>query len=142
MRVFVGYHSGWVNGWLNLRTHNRKGHSNATRRVALRALPQNSPLLYVGYLFAYLLGSSQSFLPAAAWNTLVSLKHANENIQRYIYKYFGTNQIVPQQYTKLWNSRVRHLVIFILIGQSALGSHLKCHVTTLTCQRRKQTILT
>ena len=38
---------------------------------------------YYGYFLGYLLGSIQRFLPAAAWETLVSPNHTNENILRY-----------------------------------------------------------
>ena len=38
---------------------------------------------YYGYFLGYLLGSIQTFLPAVAWETLVSPNHTNENILRY-----------------------------------------------------------
>ena len=38
---------------------------------------------YYGYFLRYLLGSIQIFLPAVAWETLVSPNHTNENILRY-----------------------------------------------------------
>ena len=38
---------------------------------------------YLDYFLRYFLGSIQRFLPAAAWETLVSPNHTNENILRY-----------------------------------------------------------
>ena len=38
---------------------------------------------FFGYFLGYLLGSIQRFLPAAAWETLVSPNHTNENILKY-----------------------------------------------------------